>query len=37
VHLKQTHQDILFSWIIGGVGPPLMRDLQRALQTRIDV
>jgi aminoglycoside phosphotransferase (APT) family kinase protein len=35
VHLQQTHQDILFSWIIGGVGAPLMRDLHRALQSRL--
>ena len=37
VHLQQTHQDILFSWIIGGVAAPLMRDLQRALRDRLQL
>ena len=35
VHLQQTHQDILFSWIIGGVGAPSMRELHRALSAHL--
>jgi len=32
VYGKRTHQDILFSWIMGNVVPPLLRDLQSSFE-----